>query len=121
VTEHITLTGLLERDLVDDCHEVADRAGAFLAHVGQLNAKRSGTTVGYPDLTLICGGHVLLIEVKRGKAPGTRRGVLSKGQAEFIRRAAEQGVCVFEIDSLPGFVELLNWCRRHPLNVRRPA
>jgi hypothetical protein len=41
--------------------------------------------------------------------------------AKRRRRAAEQGVCVFEIDSLPAFVELLNWCRRHAVGVGRPS
>ena len=34
-----------ERDLVDDCRDVAKHMGAFLAEVGQRRAKGSGSTL----------------------------------------------------------------------------
>ena len=102
----------LERDLVADCREAATAMHAFLAEVGQKRAKNSGTTVGYPDLTLMCNGHTVLIEVKRTKAPGTPKGLLNLGQIAFIERAAEQGVEVRVIETLQQFVDVVNECRK---------
>jgi Holliday junction resolvase len=108
------LSVALERDLVDDCREAAKAMGAFLAEVGQRRAKGSGTTKGYPDLTLLCAGHVLLIELKRAKTRDHQAGRLTVGQVAFIERAAEQGVPVYVLDTLEDFVALVNACRRRP-------
>jgi hypothetical protein len=102
----------LERDLVEDCRRAAKAMGAFLAEVGQRKAKGSGTTPGYPDLTLFCSGHTIFIELKRCKAADHAAGTLSLGQQVFIERAAEQGVVVYVIDRLEDFVNLVNACRR---------
>lgn len=97
----------LEKDLVHECELAAKAMGAFLAKVGQRRAKGSGTTKGFPDLVLLCAGHVVLIEVKRPEL-----GCLSLGQTVFIERAAEQGVKVHVVDTLDDFVRLVNGCRR---------
>ena len=102
----------LERDLVQQCKGAAEAMHAFLAEVGQKRAKNSGTTLGYPDLTLMCNGHTVLIEVKRTKAPGVPKGILNLGQIAFIERAAEQGVEVRVIETLQQFVDVVNECRQ---------
>lgn len=102
----------LEKDLVSDCHASAERMGAYLTHVGQRKAKGAGTTVGFPDLVLICNGQVVLIELKK---PG---GYVSLGQQEFIRRAHEQRVKVYVVDRIEDFEALINQCRK-PVGVRR--
>lgn len=102
----------LEKDLVHECELAAKAMGAFLAKVGQRRAKGSGTTIGFPDLVLLCNGHVELIELKRTKAPDTPGGCLNVGQIAFIERAAEQGVTVHVVDTLDDFVRLVNGCRR---------
>ena len=101
-----------EAALVQSCREVAEAMGAFLAVTGQLNAKKSGSTKGYPDLTLLCAGQTVLIEVKRPKTAEHPRGYLSLGQSAFIARAAEMGVEVHVIDNVAEFVAVLNSCRR---------
>ena len=105
------MTGL-ERDLVADCRRSAVAMNAFLAEVGQRRAKGSGTTIGYPDLTLICAGRVILIECKRPKTAEHPHGYLSLGQSAFIARALEMGVQVEVIDSVTDFEALVNSCRR---------
>jgi len=97
----------LERDLVAECQTVAVAMNAFLAVVGQRNARKSGSTLGFPDLVLICGGRTVLIEMKQPKT-----GRLSVGQQAFIQRAAEQGVRVFVVDCVEDFVQVVNSCRR---------
>lgn len=62
----------LESDLADQCREAATAMGAYLMEVGQYNAKRSGTTRGFPDLVLVCAGHIVLIELKRHKDCGVK-------------------------------------------------
>ena len=57
----------LEKDLVHECLQRAEDMGCWAAVVGQYRAKGSGTTVGYPDLTLFCNGWVVLVELKRTK------------------------------------------------------
>lgn len=101
-----------ESDLVADCAAVAERMGAYLMHVGQRKAKGSGTTVGYPDLPLVCSGHVVLIEVKRLKVEGEPGGRLSVGQEAVITQCASQGVKVHVVDTLPDFIAIVNGCRR---------
>jgi hypothetical protein len=102
----------LERDLVEECRLAARAMGAFLAEVGQRRAKGSGTTLGFPDLVLLCAGEVRLIELKRTKLPGQPGGRLNVGQVAFIERAAEQRVKVHVVDTLEDFVEIVNSCRR---------
>jgi len=102
----------LERDLVREIITVAAAMNCFVAVVGQRNARKAGSTLGFPDLALLCAGQVRLIELKRTKAPGQRRGVLSLGQEAFIARAAEQHVHVFVIDDVQQFISLVNACRR---------
>jgi len=106
------VTVRLERDLVAEIRTVAEAMNAFVAVSGQRNAKGSGTTRGYPDLTLICAGCVKLIEVKRPATPENPKGFLSLAQSAFIARAAEQGVHVFVIERVEDFVSLVNGCRR---------
>jgi hypothetical protein len=103
----------LEKTLVQQCCEAAEGMGAMVAVVGQRKAKGSGTTSGYPDLTLICSGHTILIELKRPKEKGDSGGVLSLGQQAFIYDAAQQGVTVPVISRLGDFIDLVNWCRKH--------
>lgn len=95
----------MERDLVQQCRERARAMGAFLAEVGQYKARGSGTTVGYPDLTLICSGKVVLIECK------TPEGKLTPGQREFKRNAADQHVHVWVITSVDELTAIINLCR----------
>ena len=97
----------LEKDLVQQCKDSAKAMNAFLAVVGQYKAKHSGTTLGFPDLVLICSGKVVLIETKRATG-----GVLSLGQHAFIAMALEQGVEVEVIDKVQDFEALVNRCRR---------
>lgn len=96
-----------EKDLIQQCREAARAMGGFLAEVGQYKARGSGTTVGYPDLTLICSGKVLLIECK------TEAGTLSPGQVDFIAKAGEQHVIVHVIRSVDEFITLVNLCRSY--------
>ena len=103
---------MLEADLVHECRAAAEAMNAFLAVVGQRNSRKAGSTLGFPDLCLFCCGHTVLIELKRTKAPDHPRGALSLGQLVFIERAAEQGVKVHVVDSLQGFVDIVNACRR---------
>ena len=100
-----------EAELVQQCKEVAERFNAFLAVVGQRNARKSGSTLGFPDLVLICAGEVRLIEMKRAKDGTDAGGKLNLGQHAFIAAALEQRVVVEVIDNLDGFVALLNSCR----------
>lgn len=101
-----------EAALVDKCREVAEAMGAFLAVVGQRNAKKSGSTLGFPDLVLICSGQVRLIEMKRPKDDGDAGGRLNLGQIAFIERAAEKHVEVHVVDRVDDFVQVVNSCRR---------
>ena len=103
----------LERDLVDDCRDVAKHMGAFLAEVGQRRAKGSGTTLGFPDLVLMCNGQTHLIEVKREKDAENAAGELNLGQQAFMLNAWEKGgVHVHAISSEREFVAIVNSCRR---------
>ena len=111
------MSGVLERDLVAEIRTVAEAMNAFVAVTGQHKAKGSGTTRGYPDLTLICAGCVKLIEVKRPKTAEHPHGYLSLAQSAFIARAAEQGVHVFVIDSVEQFVDVVNSCRRKAIEL----
>lgn len=101
-----------EASLVDKCREAADAMGAFLAVVGQRNARKSGSTLGFPDLVLICDGQVRLIEMKRPKEDGDQGGRLNLGQIAFIEKAAEKRVTVHVVDRLEDFVSVVNSCRR---------
>jgi hypothetical protein len=98
---------MLEKDLIQQCKGAARDMGGFLAVVGQRKAKGSGTTKGYPDLTLICSGKVLLIEAK---GPTGR---LTPDQIAFIARCADQHVVVHVISTLDEFITLVNLCRRY--------
>jgi len=102
----------LEADLVNRCRETAKAMGVYLMEVGQYNAKRSGTTRGFPDLVLVCAGHVVLIELKRLKVKGVPGGILSLHQEAVITKCADQGVTVHVVDRLEQFVGIVNWCRR---------
>jgi hypothetical protein len=102
----------LEKDLVQSCREVAEAMGAFLAVVGQRDSRKSGSTLGFPDLVLICNGEIRLIEMKRGKDEDNPAGHLNLGQHAFIAAALEQGVEVEVVDNLRDFVAVLNGCRR---------
>jgi hypothetical protein len=97
---------VLEKELISQCKKAARAMGGFLCNVGQLRSRGSGTTVGFPDLVLICSGKVLLIEAK------LPRGRLSEGQNGFIAKAADQHVTVHVITSVEEFIELVNACRR---------
>jgi len=98
----------LERDLVQELRVVSKAMNCFLVEMGQRKAKGSGSTVGLPDLAIICNGRTVWVETKRAKL-----GCLSIGQIAFIERAAEQGVHVFVVDNVSDFVSLVNGCRRH--------
>lgn len=106
------MTVTLERDLISQCRESAEAMNAFLAMVGQRRAKGSGTTLGFPDLVLICAGRVVLIEAKRPKSDGTPGGEVSLGQQAFMEKAAAQGVTVHAIWTVREFEEIVNSCRR---------
>ena len=98
---------MLEKDLVQQCKNAAEAMGAFLAVVGQRNARKSGSTLGVPDLILFCAGQVRLIELKRPNL-----GRLSLGQLAFIDRCAEQHVKVHVVDNVQDFADVVNGCRR---------
>ncbi len=93
--------------------------GVFLAEVGQRDARKSGTTKGYPDLTLMCAGQVVLIEVKRPATAEHPHGYLSLGQSAFIARAAEMGVEVEVVETAQDFAAIVNHCRRSRGVARR--
>lgn len=113
------MTGL-EKDLVADCQRVAERMNAWVAVVGQRRAKGSGTTIGYPDLTLFCSGQVRLIELKRTKTADTAKGVLNLGQIAFIENARSRGVTVHVVDRIEDFIAIVNDCRKpHGREVRK--
>ena len=97
----------LEKDLVGECVKAADAMNCFLAVVGQRNARKSGSTLGFPDAVAFCAGQVRFIEFKQ---PDTGR--LNLGQLAFIVRAAEQGVPVYVVQRLADFVDVVNSCRR---------
>lgn len=101
-----------ESDLIAECFRSARAMNAHLMCVGQRNAKGSGTTVGYPDLTLVCNGHVVLIECKRERTALGRRGELTLGQIAVIEKCAEQRVHVFAIRTVGEFEAIINACRR---------
>ena len=91
---------------------LAQAMNVMVAEMGQRRAKGAGNTVGLPDMMAIAGGRIVLLELKRTKAPGQRGGVLSLGQEAFIARAAEHGVHVFVIDCLEDAVPIFNAMRR---------
>ena len=103
-----------EAALVQQCVEVAEAMSAFLAVVGQRDSRKSGSTLGFPDLVLICAGQVRLIEMKRPKEAGDQGGRLNLGQITFIEKAAEQRVPVHVVDRVEDFVAVINGCRRRP-------
>ena len=96
-----------EAELVNDCRKVAEAMNVFLAVVGQRNARKSGSTLGFPDAVVFCNGEVRFVEFKD---PDTGR--LNLGQSCFIARAHEMGVEVHVVDNLNDFVSILNGCRR---------
>jgi hypothetical protein len=102
----------LERDLVAAIQQRAKDMGAVVLVVGQRRAKGSGTTPGYPDVTLVCCGHVVLIEVKREKSDGTPGGCLNTAQRGVVMQCLDQHVTVYCIDTVEQFTELVNECRR---------
>lgn len=108
-----------EAALVSECRAIAEACGAMLAVVGQVRAKGSGTSVGFPDLVLIDSGRVELIEVKRAKTSDHPSGYLSLGQSAFIDSALQRGVHVHVIDSADAFIGVLNGCRKSRGVVRR--
>ena len=108
----IRMPSELEKDLVEECRKSAEAMNAFLAVVGQRNAKKSGSTLGFPDLVLICNGRIELIECKRTKTADTPKGVLNLGQIAFIGKCLEYGVRVHAIDTVREFEEIVNSCRR---------
>jgi len=103
----------LEKDLVEQCRQRAEDMGCWVAFVGQRKAKGSGTTVGYPDMTLFCNGWVVLIELKRTKTADGQAGTLNLGQIAFIEKAAGQAVRIPVIDSVDDLTAVINECRRH--------
>lgn len=103
---------VLERDLVQECREIAKAMNAYLLEVGQRRAKGSGTTVGFPDLVLVCSGKVQFIEVKRPKTADHPQGYVSLGQQAVIERCADQGVTVHVLHCAEQFIEIVNSCRR---------
>ncbi len=99
-----------EASLVNQCRLAAEAANAFLAVVGQRDSRKSGSTLGFPDLVLMRYGQIRLIECKRPKADGDGGGHLNLGQHAFIAMALEHGVEVEVIDNLNDFVRVLNGC-----------
>jgi hypothetical protein len=95
-----------EAALVQSCREVAERFNAFLAVVGQRNARKSGSTLGFPDAVLFCSGEVRFVEFKDHKT-----GRLNLGQTCFIARALEQGIEIHVVDNVSDFVSIVNSCR----------
>ena len=100
-----------EATLVNSCRQAAEACGAFLAVVGQRNSRKSGSTLGFPDLVLICAGEIRLIEMKRAKDGSDAGGKLNLGQIGFIAAALEQRVVVEVVDNLDDFVAIVNSCR----------
>ena len=101
----------MERDLVQEIRLRAKAMNVMLCEIGQYGRPK-GTTIGFPDLVAIAGGRVVLIETKRAHVKNEGHGVLNRGQVEFIRRAAEQGVHVFVIDHPDDAVAIFNAMRR---------
>lgn len=101
----------VEKDLVAQCQASAKAMNAFLCLIGQ-RGKQKGTTIGFPDLVLLCAGKTLLIECKRPKTAEHPAGYLTMGQHAFVLRAQEQDVYVHVIETVGEFEELVNSCRR---------
>ena len=95
-----------EASLVNECRKVAEAMGCFLAVVGQRNARKSGSTLGFPDAVIFCSGEVRFVEFKDAKT-----GRLNLGQHAFIARALEQGIEVHVIDNVQDFCAVVNACR----------
>ena len=102
----------LERDLVAELRVVAKAMNCMLVEMQQKRAKGSGSTIGLPDLAVLCNGKTVWIETKRAHVKGEGHGCLTVGQVAFIERAAEQGVRVFVVDCVQDFVSVVNGCRR---------
>ena len=102
----------LERDLVNECRVVAEAMNVFFAVVGQRNARKSGSTLGFPDAVVFCAGRCEFIEFKDAKI-----GRLSLGQQVFIERSADQGVHVHVVDHVEDFAAIVNGMRRSKRHV----
>jgi hypothetical protein len=96
-----------EHDVVDVCRKLAKQYGCVLEEVGQRNAKRSGSTVGFPDLVLAVAGWWVPLECKYKKEP-------SVAQAEMARWRWEHGVDTARITSGQDFADVVGFCMRNP-------
>jgi hypothetical protein len=99
-----------EHDVVDVCRKLAKQYGIVLEEVGQRNAKKSGTSIGFPDLTLAVAGWWVPLEGKFQSQP-------SEGQVIAAQWRLEHGVDTARITSGQDFSDVVGFCMRHP----RPA
>lgn len=81
----------MEKDLVQDIRTHLEALGYLVATVGQYRAKGSGTTVGYPDMSIRHAlwprGMALLLEVKTkaGKPSSEQERLHSVGWSYIVR------------------------------------
>jgi hypothetical protein len=96
-----------EHDVIDECREVAKRAGVVLEEVGQRKAKGSGTTIGFPDLCLSVAGWWVPLEAKFKKE-------VSEAQYLLAAWKREQGVDTARITSGQDLADVIGFCLRNP-------
>ena len=93
-----------EEKLVEDIRQELTRRGYLVCVVGQRNAKGSGTTVGYPDMSFRCSdwprGMACLIEIKNASGEMTReqKGLHKDGWSYEARSVAEVIECLMEFE-----------------------
>ena len=96
-----------EHDVIDECREVAHRAGVVLEEVGQRKAKGSGTTIGFPDLCLSVAGWYVPLE-------GKFKAEVSEAQYLLAVWKREHGVDTARITSGQDLADVIGFCRRNP-------
>jgi hypothetical protein len=96
-----------EKDVIQQCREVAKRCGCVLEEVGQRRPKGSGTSIGFPDLTLAVAGWWVPIEGKHKAEP-------SEGQIIAARWRLEEGVDTARVTSGQDLSDVIGFCMKHP-------
>ena len=96
-----------EADVIAECRQVAERCGVVLELVGQRDARKSGTTLGFPDLAVSVAGWWVPVEAKHEKEPS---------QAQYLLAVwkREHGVDTGHVRSGQDLADIIGFCRRHP-------
>lgn len=97
VADFRALTPKSEKDVVQEIRTTLERLGYLVSNVGQLRAKGSGTTTGYPDLSirheLWPKGMACLIEVKTSTGRLSEAQETMHGQGwSYVVRSAEEAI-----------------------------